>query len=145
MLKNYLKKILFVAMVETQVLTAEEVEQHNTDKSAWIIMNDKVYDVSKFLSEHPGGEKVILDLAGQDATEAFDDVGHSSDARQMADDYLIGHLPSKEKKVNNIQAADNSWKSTLFSPTWSNLIIPVVVSAGIYVSFKIAQRLFDHI
>ena len=42
--------------------------------------------------QHPGGEEILIENAGDDATEAFEDVGHSSDAREMLKDYLIGEL-----------------------------------------------------
>jgi cytochrome b involved in lipid metabolism len=38
-----------------------------------------VYDITKFLNEHPGGSEVIMEVAGQDGTEGFEDVGHSED------------------------------------------------------------------
>ena len=37
-----------------------------------------------------GGEEVLLDVAGQDATEAFEDVGHSDEARELLEPMLIG-------------------------------------------------------
>ncbi len=45
-----------------------------------------------FWFQHPGGEEILIEHAGDDATEAFEDVGHSSDAREMMKDYLIGEL-----------------------------------------------------
>lgn len=39
-----------------------------------------------------GGEEVLLDVGGQDATEAFEDVGHSDEAREILDGLLIGTL-----------------------------------------------------
>lgn len=36
------------------------------------MINGSVYDITQFVDEHPGGEEVLLDVAGQDATEAFD-------------------------------------------------------------------------
>ena len=36
--------------------TKEEIAHHNNEGSAWIILNDRVYDVTNFLLEHPGGE-----------------------------------------------------------------------------------------
>jgi cytochrome b5 len=41
----------------------------------------KVYDVTKYLDDHPGGAEVLLEQAGQDATDMFEDIGHSQDAR----------------------------------------------------------------
>lgn len=39
-----------------------------------------------------GGEEVLLDVAGQDATEAFEDVGHSDEARETLEQLLVGEL-----------------------------------------------------
>ena len=45
-----------------------------------------------YIYQHPGGEEILLEHAGQDSTEAFEDVGHSTDAREMLKEYLIGDL-----------------------------------------------------
>lgn len=42
--------------------------------------------------QHPGGEEVLLEQAGSDATESFEDVGHSTDAREMLEQYYVGEL-----------------------------------------------------
>ena len=41
---------------------------------------------------HSGGEEVLLDVGGQDSTEAFEDVGHSDEAREILDGLLVGNL-----------------------------------------------------
>ncbi|KAG9994820.1 hypothetical protein KCU78_g18246, partial [Aureobasidium melanogenum] len=50
------------------------VSQHRTEDSCWVILYGNVYDVTKFVPEHPGGAKIILQLAGQDATEEYDPI-----------------------------------------------------------------------
>uniref|UniRef100_A0A183BSG5 Cytochrome b5 n=1 Tax=Globodera pallida TaxID=36090 RepID=A0A183BSG5_GLOPA len=114
--------------------TKDEVARHNHDGSAWIIMNDKVYDVTKFLMEHPGGEDVLLQWAGSDATEAFNDVGHSNDAKELTENYLVGEvnndddgqetagllLPEEAKREGETE----SWRNILTSPVnfgWTNV------------------------
>nr|3OZZ_B Chain B, Cytochrome b5 [Bos taurus] len=72
--------------------TLEEIQKHNNAKSTWMIIHYKVYDITRFLSEHPGGEEVLLEQAGADATESFEDVGHSPDAREMLKTFIIGEL-----------------------------------------------------
>ena len=42
--------------------------------------------------QHPGGIEVLLDYAGMEATYAFEDVGHSLDARDLLAQYYIGDL-----------------------------------------------------
>ncbi|KAI9513358.1 cytochrome b5-like heme/steroid binding domain-containing protein [Russula earlei] len=69
----------------TKIITLEELREHTTKDSLWVLLHGKVYDVTKFIDEHPGGDEVILSESGKDATEAFEDVGHSDEAR--------GHLP----------------------------------------------------
>ncbi|KAL4739612.1 cytochrome b5-like heme/steroid binding domain-containing protein [Aspergillus similis] len=72
--------------------TFKEVAEHNSKKDLYMVIHDKVYDASSFVDEHPGGEEVLLDVGGQDATEAFEDVGHSDEAREILEGLLVGNL-----------------------------------------------------
>ncbi|KAJ2490156.1 Cytochrome b5 type B (outer mitochondrial membrane) [Coemansia sp. RSA 2050] len=79
-------------MSKVTAYTGEQIQQHSTREDIWIVVHGKVYDVTKFLDKHPGGEEVILEHAGIDATEAFEDIGHSDDARELLKDCFIGDL-----------------------------------------------------
>ncbi|KMZ08439.1 cytochrome b5 isoform X1 [Drosophila simulans] len=74
------------------------VNEHNKATDLWIVIDNKVYDVTKFRLEHPGGEESLVDEAGRDATKAFNDVGHSSEAREMLKKYYIGDLAAADIK-----------------------------------------------
>ncbi|TVU01608.1 hypothetical protein EJB05_42658 [Eragrostis curvula] len=54
----------------SRTYTKNEVSAHNTRKDCWIIIKDKVYDVTSYVEEHPGGD-AILNNAGDDSTEGF--------------------------------------------------------------------------
>mmetsp|Transcript_74356 Transcript_74356/g.174528 ORF Transcript_74356/g.174528 Transcript_74356/m.174528 type:complete len:130 (+) Transcript_74356:8-397(+) len=76
----------------SKTITKAELAKHDSQENCWIQIKGKVYDVSKFLADHPGGDAVLLEYAGQDATQAFDDIGHSGDAVQQLDDFLVGDV-----------------------------------------------------
>ena len=77
-----------------KVFTLAQVSEHNTNKDCWLIINGKVYDVTKFLEDHPGGDEVLLSATGKDATDDFEDVGHSDSAREMMNEYYVGEIDS---------------------------------------------------
>ncbi|KAI9757203.1 MAG: hypothetical protein M1815_001813 [Lichina confinis] len=76
----------------TDGLTYADVSEHNSKNDLYLVIHDKVYNASKFVDEHPGGEEVLLDVGGQDATEAFEDVGHSDEAREILTGLEVGDL-----------------------------------------------------
>ncbi|CEP15271.1 hypothetical protein [Parasitella parasitica] len=51
--------------------TFEQVQAHNKPNDCWIVIEGKVFDVTNFLSEHPGGKKVLAKMAGKDASKSF--------------------------------------------------------------------------
>ncbi|NXO53307.1 CYB5B protein, partial [Aramus guarauna] len=96
----------------------EEVGKRNSSREAWLVIHGRVYDVTRFLEEHPGGEEVLLEQAGRDATESFEDVGHSTDAREMLKQYYIGE----------IHPVRTGWLQSLCCPGfffWSTWLIPI--------------------
>jgi len=76
--------------------TLQEVSEHNNSKSCWVIIKGRVYDVTEFLPQHPGGSKIILKYAGKDATEAYEPI-HPRDA-------LDKNLP-REKHLGDLDHA----------------------------------------
>ncbi|XP_063989124.1 cytochrome b5-like [Diachasmimorpha longicaudata] len=80
--------------------TLEEVACHNgkLETGLWIVIKDTVYDVTEYIDKHPGGQELILEYAGKDATSAFNDFGHSSDATALLKLYKIGQLAEGERK-----------------------------------------------
>eukprot|EP00898_Chlorokybus_atmophyticus_P005669 jgi/Chlat1/6102/Chrsp40S05686 len=65
-----------------------EVRKHTSEKDAWLVLAGKVFNVTDFLKDHPGGAEPILMNAGQDATDEFDSI-HDAMARQMTAKYYI--------------------------------------------------------
>jgi len=101
----------------TKVVTLAELREHTTRDNIWVLLHSNVYDVTKFIDEHPGGDEVILSEAGKDATEAFEDVGHSDEARGLLPGMLIGEF---EKGVNEVKA--KSYQSTANAAAMENAV-----------------------
>ncbi|TKA83028.1 putative cytochrome b5 [Friedmanniomyces simplex] len=95
-------------MSETKELTYSDVSEHTSKKDLYLVVHDKVYNCSSFVDEHPGGEEVLLDVGGQDATEAFEDVGHSDEAREILNGLLIGNLKRQAGDPSPSTSAPNS-------------------------------------
>ncbi|KAJ8634291.1 hypothetical protein MRB53_027627 [Persea americana] len=84
-------------MEKQKVFSQSEVSLHSSKNDCWLIINGRVYDVTKFLDEHPGGDKVLVDASADgDASDAFEDVGHGTAARSIMNNYWIGVLEGSD-------------------------------------------------
>jgi len=60
-----------------RIISYEELQKHTTRESCWIMVRDRIYDVTAFLDLHPGGAAIILKNAGKDATALYESI-HSA-------------------------------------------------------------------
>ncbi|KAK4886056.1 hypothetical protein RN001_002327 [Aquatica leii] len=78
----------------------EEVSKNNGKNGSqiWIIINNCVYNVTEYLAnnKHPGGTDLIEEYAGRNATKAFNEIGHSADAKNLLKTFKIGELVQNE-------------------------------------------------
>ena len=117
-----------------KIITLEEVAKHNKESDLWMILYGKVYDVTPFVDEHPGGADTLLDCAGQDGTVEFESVGHSDSAKNMLPKYLIGELSEEEKKISA------AGKKLSHGTQGSNLAIAAVVGLIAVILFLILKQ-----
>ena len=83
-----------------KLIPISEVAKHNTPTNCWLIINNKIYDVSQYLkfNLHPGENATITPYCGKEATTAFDTKDrsnpkpHSADANSMLTDYYVADL-----------------------------------------------------
>ncbi|KAL7311660.1 hypothetical protein PS15m_009395 [Mucor circinelloides] len=131
------------------IYSLNEVEKHNVKGDLWLAIEGKVYNVTTFAADHPGGERAIYEEAGKDATDAFNDIGHSEAAHEWLNDYYIGDLEgfaqAEEKKVEEQEELKQEpvTQVPVQKPKGSALrvIIPAIAIAGILIyKFVIAPR-----
>lgn len=118
---------------DLKAYTLDEVSQHNTVEDLWVVYNGGVYDITKYIDEHPGGEEVVIDVAGTDATEAFEDIGHSDDAREILKGLLIGKVEGGTIK-SPVSTATQSESTGSSMPMLA--IFVLLVAAGVYFYIK---------
>ncbi|KAJ5350811.1 hypothetical protein N7541_008538 [Penicillium brevicompactum] len=75
-----------------KALSHSAVATHNSKDDLYLIVHGKVYDCTSFAADHPGGEDFLVELAGQDATEAFEGVSHSDGVSAILEDLYIGDV-----------------------------------------------------
>ena len=56
-----------------RIFTAEDVAEHKTAESTWVTYKDRVYDITQFLPDHPGGDDIVLKYAGKAVDEIMKD------------------------------------------------------------------------
>ncbi|XP_074578479.1 uncharacterized protein LOC141834974 [Curcuma longa] len=118
-------------MAELKSFSPDEISLHTTKQDCWLSIGGKVYDVADFLEEHPGGEDVILHAsASGDATQAFEEVGHSSSAISLMKSYLIGTVEgyiSGDQKPP--KPATTAYREQAPSYSFSDYLLPLLVLA----------------
>ncbi|KLU82462.1 hypothetical protein MAPG_01534 [Magnaporthiopsis poae ATCC 64411] len=70
----------------------KDVAAHKDGNDCWMVIHGQVYDVTKYIQDHPGGADVLVEAAGQDASEAFDSAGHSEEASDIMASFRVGKL-----------------------------------------------------
>ena len=93
-------------------LPTHDVASHNSEESCYVTMGPKVYDVTSFLPNHPGGGDLILEYGGKDVSEIMGDElshTHTDNAYEILNENLIGFVanePTIEAVVEHNQPDD---------------------------------------
>jgi cytochrome b involved in lipid metabolism len=85
-----------------RIYTEEDVANHKSANSCWVTCRGKVYDVTAFMPDHPGGDDLIMDHAGTDVESIMKDGSshdHSDSAYEMLEEYVIGRLGTETTVV----------------------------------------------
>uniref|UniRef100_A0A2N9FE06 Cytochrome b5 heme-binding domain-containing protein n=1 Tax=Fagus sylvatica TaxID=28930 RepID=A0A2N9FE06_FAGSY len=106
----------------SKLYTMQEASEHNTKDDCWVVIDGKVYDVTSYLDEHPGGDDVVLVATGKDATDDFEDAGHSKSAKELMETFCIGELDTSSPAIRQTDYAQK-----LMDLTRQYWVVPVAV------------------
>ena len=87
-----------------RIYTQEDVANHASRTGCWVTRDGKVYNVTSFLADHPGGDDLILKYAGKDIGAIMKDPAehdHSDSAYDMLDEFVVGRLGTGEQTVSD--------------------------------------------
>jgi alkylation response protein AidB-like acyl-CoA dehydrogenase/predicted heme/steroid binding protein len=118
-----------------QEYTLDQVSVHNTASDCWIIINNQVYDVSRFLNSHPGGKSSIMAFAGKDATEVFYDLHKKNVLDKYGPKLVKGAIVGTAPKIHSEiidkvtpfaeHFAVTGWKSPFFNQSHHSFRVAV--------------------
>jgi 4-hydroxysphinganine ceramide fatty acyl 2-hydroxylase len=104
--------------------TSAEVESHDNNKSCYVTVGSKVYDITSFVDDHPGGGDLVLEYAGKDVREILRDAmshEHSEAAYEILEDNLVGFIASestgKGANINGVKTKGVEITDPVFAST----------------------------
>lgn len=88
--------------------TQEEVSKHNSPESLWIIIDNKVYDLTEFQKIHPGGKAILKRWAGKDASKFFHKYHEKEKVmKQYGNERCIGDLKLEANSASALVKNDS--------------------------------------
>ncbi|KIY70836.1 fatty acid-2 hydroxylase [Cylindrobasidium torrendii FP15055 ss-10] len=95
-----------------KIVTHDEVAKHDTVMSCWLSFQDRVYDVTNFLADHPGGDDIMLKYAGKNVDTVMADPEeheHSESAYEMMSEFLIARIGGEEHTCSEDWVASDDY------------------------------------
>ena len=78
--------------LQLQKYTSDQLSQHRTAGDVWVSLRGRVYNIAAYLPFHPGGERILMPVAGRDASDLFDKYHPWVNAEMLLDKCLVGFL-----------------------------------------------------
>lgn len=82
----------------------DEILRHDQAGDFWVVFRAGVYDVSEWMYRHPGGAEILIEAWGQDATEFFESIGHTSEAYLLTEAFKVGVVRPGSKPTTAVGA-----------------------------------------
>ncbi|KAK1633319.1 cytochrome b2 [Colletotrichum phormii] len=101
---------------ERATISVTDLSKHNTKSDCWIAVHSKVWDITDFINEHPGGPSVLLKCAGSNVTKIFDEVHAPDILEELPDEKFIGILKDATPDVPAAASQPESRNGAVTAP-----------------------------
>lgn len=141
-----------IAARSLRLFTRAEVAAHKGPAEPYLILHNKVYDMTPLFGTHPGGDEVLLSRAGTDATAEFEIFEHSEKARVKRDqEMLIGELVPEDRQewplatAGDVAVAGAGTSEVAFWPLYARSktfdVLAMLVGLYVYMAAKKSKPL----
>ena len=123
--------VIFIKfMTEKKTYAFEDIKDHDREDDLWVAVFDKVYDVTEFAKEHPGGKKVLLELGGSNGTLDFEDQGHDDFHLGKMEKFLVGKYDDSKDPSDMVSKGDSNPATSSSQIIWVLLFLLAVGLLG---------------
>jgi cytochrome b involved in lipid metabolism len=77
---------------EPDCISMAELQQHNSQSDCWVALHGNVYDLTSYANRHPGGARVVSNLAGMDGTSQYGRFHSQGLLSSLSSNTLVGRL-----------------------------------------------------
>jgi cytochrome b involved in lipid metabolism len=88
--KNYFTNAMGNIQIKSKKYSRQEVLEMQNGGKIILLVNDKIYDVTEYIDDHPGSREAILRNIDKNNKESYN--FHSQDAQKLWEKYFIGYL-----------------------------------------------------
>lgn len=81
-------------------ISLKELKEHKSKYDCWTAYKGKVYNITQYLEYHPGGEKILMSVAGKDCTKLYDKYHKWVNIESIIGKCVVGILMSDENIIN---------------------------------------------
>ncbi|MEX2365464.1 MAG: cytochrome b5-like heme/steroid binding domain-containing protein [Pseudohongiellaceae bacterium] len=89
------------ASFDTDHYTLTDVAQHNSQDDCWMVIENKVFDITTYIERHPTPPSVLLPWCGKEATKGMRTKGYGNDhspfAWNLLSNYQIGTIMTEQE------------------------------------------------
>jgi Cytochrome b involved in lipid metabolism len=87
------------------VYTLDEVNEHKTEDDCWVAVNNRVFNITRWLNKHPGGKQLLLNLGGRDCSDEFR-IFHYKPNFTLLNTFVVGELHSDDWRRDTAVSKD---------------------------------------